>query len=205
MDAWTQLLDVQALDTALTQLDHRRRQLPERAELEAIEEQLASLRGSRTAVEAERHELARAQQRIEDEIAIIQEKVAHAESQLYAGGSDVKHLQALQEEIAGFGRRVSVLEDQELELMEQMEPLDARIAELDSEQSSLDQRAVELTKSLAETEATLDAEEDDLRRQRATRVADIDESALSDYDRARGRLGGVAVARLDAGVAVPAT
>ena len=201
MNPWEQLLDVQALDTTLTQLDHRASQLPERAALTEVEAELARVRAETDAAEAEKHELVKGQKRIEDEVALISDKIGTAEGQLYGGGSsDVKQLQALQDEIASFKRRISVLEDDEIELLVLIEPIDERLAALADEQSTLDARAVELTKALAEAESDIEAERTDVRARRADLVAPIAADVLADYEKQKARLGGVAVARLEGGV-----
>lgn len=199
MNPWKQLLDVQAVDTGLTQLDHRQAQLPQRAELVAVEDQLAALRGEVASVEAEKHVLDKDQTRIEDEIASIEEKIASADRQLYGGSSDVKELQVLQEEIGALRRRISGLEDQELELMEQVEPIDQRLTALAERKADLDRQAVALTAAIAEAEAAIDRERADVRARRDALVADIDAGALQEYDTVRSRLGGIAVARLEHG------
>lgn len=199
MNPWTQLLDVQALDTTLTQLDHRAVQLPERADLAAVEDQLAALRAEVARVEDEKHALVKEQTRLEDEIASVEGKIASADRQLYSGGSDVKELQALQDEIAALKRRVSALEDEELELLEQMEPLDERLAGFAEQRARLDEQAVALTAAIAEAEAEIDRERGQVIDQRAALVAGIDPAALAEYDAVRNRLGGVAVARLEHG------
>ena len=199
MNPWHQLLEVQAVDTHLTQLDHRLAQLPERAELAAVDDQLAGLRAEVAAVEAEKHVIDKDQTRIEDEIASIEDKIASADRQLYGGSSDVKELQALQDEIAALRRRISGLEDQELELMEQVEPIDARLAALAVRRDELDQQAVALTAALAEAEADLDRERAGVVARRDELVGGIDPAALQEYDAVRARLGGVAVARLEHG------
>lgn len=199
MNPWKQLLDVQAVDTGLTQLDHRQAQLPQRAELVAVEDQLAALRGEVASVEVEKHVLDKDQTRIEDEIASIEEKIASADRQLYGGSSDVKELQVLQEEIGALRRRISGLEDQELELMEQVEPIDQRLTALAERKADLDRQAVALTAAIAEAEAAIDRERADVRARRDALVADIDAGALQEYDTVRSRLGGIAVARLEHG------
>src|SRR3546814_5627169 len=87
--------------------------------------------------------------------ASIEDKIASADRQLYGGSSDVKELQALQDEIAALRRRISGLEDQELELMEQVEPIDARLAGLAARREELDQQAVAPTAALAEAAAAI--------------------------------------------------
>lgn len=199
MNPWKQLLDVQALDTTLTQLDHREAQLPQRSELAAVEEQLASLRADVARAEEEKHALVKEQKRIEDEIASVEEKVASADRQLYSGGSDVKELQALQEEIGALKRRVSALEDEELELMVEVEPIDERLSQIAAEQGRLDEQATSLTAAIAEAEAEVDRERQGILEQRRELVAGLDPAALEEYDAVRARLGGVAVARLEHG------
>ncbi len=199
MNPWKQLLDVQAVDTVSTQLDHRRSQLPARAELVAIEDQLAALRAEVAAVESEKHVLDKEQTRIEDEIASIEDKIASADRQLYGGSSDVKELQVLQEEIGALRRRISGLEDQELALMEQVEPIDERLAGLAAQREELDRQAIALTASLAEAEAEIDRERDEVRARRDELVAGIEPAAVQEYEKVRGQLGGVAVARLEHG------
>lgn len=201
MNPWKQLLDVQALDTQLTQLEHREQQLPERVELRELDDQLAGLRTEIAEVEQVKHELEKNQKRIEDEIALIDDKIGNAERQLYGGASsDSKQLQALQDEIASFRSRISALEDDELELMEQMEPVDDRLRQLSTRQAELDQRATELTKIIAEAEAEIDTERQGVLLRRSELAQDVPSETLAEYDKVRRRLGGVAVARLAGGV-----
>jgi len=195
-DPWKQLLDVQALDTTLDQLQHRIDHLPERQDLAELEDQLAALRAEVAGVEEERRAIVKEQTRLEDEIASVETKIASADRQLYSGGSDVKELQALQDEIAALKRRVSSLEDEELEVLEQLEPVDARLAELGAQREALDARAVTATAAVAEAEAEVDREREAVLGRRAELVGDIDPAALQEYEAVRSRLGGVAVARL---------
>lgn len=201
MNPWKQLLDVQALDTVLTQLEHRRRQLPERGRLADLEEELAGIRSQVEESESVKHELEKNQKRIEDEIALIEDKIGNAEKQLYGGrSSDPKELKALQDEVESFRKRISVLEDDELEVMVQMEPVDERLDQLGRRRSELDAEAMRLMTVLAELEAGIDAEHAETLDRRAALVEDIAPDVIAEYDKVRQRLGGVAVARLEGGV-----
>lgn len=201
MNTWQQLLAVQELDTHLRQLDHRDASLPQRAELAEVEDLLVALRAEIETAEAEKHALQRDLNKIEDDVALTEEKVAHVETQLYSGGSsDPGLLQDLQADLESLRRRISGLEDDELELMEQIEPIDARLAEFADRQAVLDQRAVGITKDLAEAESVIAAERDDVLAQRETAVAGIAPEALARYESVRDSFGGTAVAALEAGV-----
>ena len=129
MTRWDDLLAVQEHDTTIDQLVHRRAHLPSRAELDAVMAELATLEAPVAEVEEARHGLGRDQQRLEDEISTLNDRANHHDKTLYSGTiGNPRELQSLQDEIAALKRRISQLEDQELEVMEQIEPLDAQLA-----------------------------------------------------------------------------
>lgn len=201
MNPWNALLDLQALDTTLVQLEHRAAQLPERVALTEVEAELVSLRHRISAVEGDQHVVAKDMKRIEDEVALLEDKIVGAERHLYGdGSSNAKELQAYQDEIAGFRRRIADLEDEELALMEQLEPIEASLAALAGTKAELDERAIALTAQVAVAEADLNAERTSVGAMRADLAGGIDPGSLAEYERVRARLGGVAVARLEAGV-----
>jgi predicted nucleic acid-binding Zn-ribbon protein len=200
MSRWDALLVVQEHDTAVDQLEHRRRHLPEQAELDRLVAGFGGLDARAGEVEAQRHELARSQSRIEDEVASLTEKAAQHDKALYGGTvSNPRDLQAMQDEIASLQRRISQLEDQELELMERIEPLDAELAELAGERSRLDERAAALRAAIAEAEVSIEGELVTVRTEREAAAAGIEPELLAQYDSLRGKLGGIAIARMVGG------
>lgn len=197
MSKWDDLLAVQEHDTAADQLEHRKANLPDRAELDKVMALLGDLEGRATEVEGRRRELQRSQQRLEDEIGSIREKAAAHDKQLYSGTiSNPRELQAMQDEIAALKRRISQLEDQELELMEQIEPLDGELAGLAAERAAADEQAANLRARIAEAEVAIDAELATNRTEREALAAAIEPALLADYEDLRRRLGGIAIARL---------
>src|SRR4029079_3171794 len=108
---------------------HRHAHMPERAELATCEANLRDLDARVAEVQQQRDELTRNEKRLEDEITLVRTKSVETDKKLYSGTVNVpKELTALQEEIESLTRRQRQLEDQELELMEQAEPLDADLA-----------------------------------------------------------------------------
>lgn len=197
MSRWEPLLEVQEHDTIADQLAHRRRTLPARAELDAVMAELSTLEGTASEVEAERAELARTQQRFEDEIASLQAKAEQHDKTLYGGSvGNPRELQALQDEIAALKRRISHLEDQELEVMEELEPVDRRLAELTRRRTELDERATALRAEIAEAEVEIDAELSRVRSARAAAAGTAEPDLLAEYEQLRPRTGGIAIARL---------
>jgi len=197
MSALETLLGVQALDTTADQLRHRRDHLPERAELVACQKRLREVEQQSATVQGQRDDLARNEKRLEDEISMVRDKAAQTDKKLYSGTVNVpRELTALQEEMEALARRQRQLEDQELELMEAAEPLDAELVSLSNERGALDEQAMGLMARIAEDEVAIDAELADVVGQRSAAVADIPDELLHEYDSLRKALGGVGVARL---------
>lgn len=192
------LLAVQALDTAADVLRHRRDTLPERTELAARHDALTTLSADLEPVRDHRHQLARAQQAIEDEIAMVTEKAVAVDKAMYgSSATNPRELQAMQEDLESLRRRRSHLEDQVLERMMEAEPLDAQLEALGDRRDSLDEEAIRLTAALAEAETAIDAELVELDGQRADAAAGVDSALLERYEKLRGRFKGVGIARLE--------
>jgi predicted nucleic acid-binding Zn-ribbon protein len=197
---WDDLLTVQEHDTHADQLHHRKHALPARAELEKVMAQILTVEAEATEVEVQRRELGRSQQRLEDEIASLGEKATAHDKTLYSGTiGNPRELQAMQDEIAALRRRVRQLEDQELELMEQIEPLDADLARLGADRSELDEQAGALRASIAEDEVAIDGELAGVVAERAVAAGAVEPELLAEYERLRPREGGIAIARLVGG------
>ena len=190
------LLAIQDLDTAADVLRHRRAVLPERAELAARQRSLAEIEAALEPTRAARHDVERAQKAIEDDLATLADKRAHVEAQMYTVTNN-KELVSLQQELDSFDRRRGVLEDQVLEQMVAAEPLDAEIERSLASRAGLDEEAIALTAALAQSEVDIDMELVGIEDQRASLVGAVDAALLARYEKLRGRLQGVGVARLD--------
>jgi uncharacterized protein len=191
------LLEVQAHDTKLDQLRHQLAVLPERAAREQAAAAVAEAEQRIAAVGAERAELAREQKRIDDEVELLRDKRDGFDKKLYGGTvSNPRELQDLQEEIDALGRRIVHLEDTELEVMEQVEPLDASLAELaqvaEQGRAALADAEERLVTASAELDGAIAAENDE----RTAAAAAIEPGLVAHYDQLRSGLGGVGIARL---------
>jgi predicted nucleic acid-binding Zn-ribbon protein len=197
-DDFATLLAIQDLDTAADVLRHRREVLPERAELATRHAALAAIEADLAPTVEERHRVERAQKALEDEIAGLAEKRSGVEANMYSGGSsNAKELQALQDELDAIDRRRARLEDEILERMVELEPLDSALETVSGQRSGLDEEAVALTAAIAEAEAGIDAELEQLAEQRVPLADAVAPDLLARYEGLRRRLGGVGVARLD--------
>ncbi len=190
------LLDVQALDTRLDQLAHRRRSLDVIArvtELSGRAEEIATeLVTARTAHSDVRRELAKAEFDVEQ----VRTRAARNQSRLDAGQGSAKDMQALTHELEALARRQAELEDVELEVMERLEALDAQVAEIEQRAAAV---AGDQAGALAERDAAfaeIDAEASQVRTARDAEAAQVSESLLALYTRLREQHGGVGAALL---------
>lgn len=194
------LLDLQAHDTQIDQLRHRRATLPARAELAHAEAALTRLAAETAGVQARRDELGREQKRIEDEVAAIEAKTEHENTTLYSGTvTSPRALQDLQAEIESLHRRQSGLEDGIIDLMEQIEPLDADLERLGAETAGQETAAEVARVAITSGEAEIDVVLDQALTERDALAATVEPGLLSEYEQLRTSFGGVGVARLEAG------
>jgi predicted nucleic acid-binding Zn-ribbon protein len=161
-----------------------------------VESELARLRTELGTAAAERDRLAADQTRLEAEVAVGQDKRHKLERRL-SSTSVPREAQAMSDEIDGLKARQSAMEDDLLELMEAIEPLEARLASGAGERAELEERLVAARAALAGAEAGIDAELATVGAARVQAASPIPEALLKRYELLRGKLGGVAVATLD--------
>ena len=194
------LLELQGLDSALDRLHHRRRTLPELAEIERLEKAVDALRDDTVRAQTEVSDLAREQKKFEDEIEQVRARRARDEERLSSGAITVaKQLEELQHEVATLTRRQSDLEDQELEVMERAETaqatLDALTGQADTLLAERDAAAVARDKAFGE----IDAEIARTSEERTTMAATFPEDLLKLYERLRADHGGVGAGPIERG------
>lgn len=191
------LLEVQAHDTASDQLRHRKANLAERTELERLRRELATARAEvqRQDKEVEAAESRRSE--LETEVAEADARISNIESRMFGGTvSSSRELESMSEEVAALKSRRSGIEDAALEAMESAESARAERDRLTDREAALvrDVAAAEETLSTAEAEvdALLAAEAE----ARDPLAGGVPAELLALYERIRGKLGGVGVARL---------
>jgi uncharacterized protein len=191
------LLDVQALDTRIDQLAHRRRTLPEHALLTELDDQLAALRDQLVGAETEQSDLARELTKAEGDVDQVRARAQRDQQRLDAGQvSSPKELEGLQHEIATLANLQGALEEVVLEIMERLESSQSRSAELTAQQETAQARVAELTASRDTTTAEVDAEVEQLQAQRSTQAGSLDTAMVTLYEKIREQQGGVGAAEL---------
>ena len=191
------LLDVQAVDTAIAQLEHRKRSLPEHAQIADGAKRRAVLLESITAAETVVGDLELDVAKAEADLVPVRERKARNQQRVDAGAADPKALSALIDEIAHLGRRIGELEDVQLEVMERLEEATARLASLRAQRVEVETGLRASMASRDEQVAELDAQLAVHQAERAELAAGVPSELLALYDRIRARSGGVGAAPLD--------
>jgi uncharacterized protein len=196
-DPLQRLLQLQDIDTAVTQAQHRRAALPERTELQSVEEALAALAVRAQGLGEQDEALTARQVELEKQIATAASRRQALEDRMYAArGSAARDLQAMEGEVRHLSERRAELEEAELEVMIEREPVDAALAEVAGERAKLEESAGSLREVVGTAEADLDQELSHLEAERGPTRAGLPEDLLERYEGLRRRLGGVGAARL---------
>jgi uncharacterized protein len=109
-----------------------------------------------------------------------------------------KDLERMQHELVSLERRITTLEDEELEVMERLEEAQQTLDSLLAQVRSTDERLEELAGSRDRQLAEIDKELSELETERGPAVSDIPAELLTLYDRLRQQKGGVGAAALRA-------
>lgn len=183
------LLDLQATDTALTQLAYRRNHLPELAEVDKLDGELRAATDEQVRAQTAVDDLDRDISRAERDVEQVRTRAAKDKALLESGRGGAKELESLQHEMASLGRRQSELEDAELELMEQREEAAAALATSSRQQSEV--RALRDTAEQRRDESLvqLSEQEQQRRSERDPLAAALPGDLLALYERIRANTG----------------
>lgn len=188
------LLEVQAIDTALQQLAHRKKNLPEFAEVAGLTKVISALEDDRVRAEVDVDDLDRDIAKLEKEIDSVRQRALRDQQRLDDGRLPARELTALEHEMHSLKRRQSELEDSELELMEKRETAQERLEGVDVKIASARERR-------EGAEAKRDAGLNDLSKEeewkanaRKPLVADLPADLITLYEKIRADSGGLGAA-----------
>jgi uncharacterized protein len=147
------LLDLQALDTRIDQIAHRRSSLPQHAQVAELEQRLAQLRDEVVVAETEQADIGRELVKAEGDVELVRQRSARDQGRLDSGQSSHKDLEHLQHEMVTLAKRQSDLEDVELDVMERLEAASQQAEQLRAEQATV---SADLGVATADRDAALD-------------------------------------------------
>lgn len=192
------LLELQAHDTATDQLQHRRANLPERAELEELRRERAAGQAELKGIDAQLSEAESRRAALESEVEDADSRIASIEARMFGGTvTSSRELESMAAEVEHLKTRRSGLEDEALEAMEAAEGIRSdreRVAEVDAARvTAISEVEARLAASEAEVDGLISLEQ----AARADVAGGLAPELVGSYERIRAKLGGVGAARLE--------
>jgi predicted nucleic acid-binding Zn-ribbon protein len=182
------LLDLQALDTKIAQLDHRAKTLPEHAALALLAAQSESVRLTHAGQSGALEDTALELGRIESDVAVVEARIAR-DSERVATSSSVKDVAALEQELTALSKRLGDLEEIELTVMERLEQQEAAERATAAERSGIAEKVAEVTAQRDDALASIAAERATADAGRGAIQSQVPADLLALYERQRARYG----------------
>ena len=190
------LLDLQALDTRLDQIAHRKATLPELAELRVLDAEVHAVNDDLIRAKTALNDVQREITKADTDVQLVRERSIRNQARMDAGQGTAKDMQALQHEVDSLARRQSALEDIELEVMERAEALADDVSRLETDSAEMTVRADGLKAVCEKNLAELDAEVEQIGRSRADVVAGVGDDLVALYEKIRASSDGIGAAVL---------
>jgi uncharacterized protein len=189
------LLDLQAADTALAQLAHRRKSLPELAAIADRQTRAADLHNAVVDAQTKVADIAVEQRRLENDVDTVRARAGRDEARLQAGGLPARELESLQHEIVSLTRRQSNLEDEVLDVMERAEEAETELRDASAQHEAVTAELRELEAGRDLAFAEIDTAAGERTPERDSIAAGLPAELLALYEKARAH-GGTGAARL---------
>ncbi|MFC6152073.1 zinc ribbon domain-containing protein [Nocardioides yefusunii] len=190
------LLEIQEIDSRLLQLRHRRNTLPQLAEIAGLadqhEEVVNRFRDAQILVEDLEIDAAKAESDVE-QVRVRRER---DRKRVDEGLVPAKDLTRLNYELESLERRVTTLEDEQLEVMENLEQARAALEQVTQELTAFEQRVADLEAERDAEWAEIDKQIKAVEITRGPATAGMPENLMALYDRMREQKAGLGAALL---------
>lgn len=197
LTSFSDLLELQQVDSLIDKLREDRLTLPERAELREAAGVAAATASTHSEVNDRLRAVERSTARVEDDLTMTEQRVRERERRLYAGAMSAREADHLRLEVGNLRKRVSTMEDELLELLEERERLDVEEKSASETAAAASEAERRLVARVAELEAAIDTSLSRYRQRRAEIAAEIEQGLLRKYVQLRKRRGGVVVGDVD--------
>jgi hypothetical protein len=197
--AQLKLLDVQELDSRQDQLRHRLATLPQIAELKELTAQRRTVedraRDARILVD----DLTREQKRSDADVEQVKARRKRDQDRMDQGLiTNPKDLERMQSELVSLERRISELEDIELEVMEKLEEAQGDLDGFTRQLAEYDEKIAAATSTRDEAAAEIEQQLTEAAAKRQQTAEGMPEDLMTLYTRLREQKGGVGAAALRA-------
>jgi predicted nucleic acid-binding Zn-ribbon protein len=188
---------VQELDTRLDALRHQLATIPEAAALAELAARRAEVDGRVRDLRVEVDDLTAEQRRADADVEQVKARRERDQTLVDAGSiSDPKALQRMLGELESLHRRISDLEDVEIEVMERLEAAQAALEEHSAELAKLDRDVEALEHTRAHKARELDEQVAAVAAERKTTASGVPADLLTLYEKLREQKGGTGAAAL---------
>jgi predicted nucleic acid-binding Zn-ribbon protein len=194
------LLDLQAADNRVAQLNHSLRTLPQEARLAELQRDSIAARQEFGGVNGELEDARAEIGRVEADIETVAAREKRDRERLQASSSS-KDIQGLEHELASLKVRRSNLEDIELEVMERVEEIEQRLAAITARRDDIATEERLLAGQRDEQKERITAQLAVAQSERSAIAAGIGAELLALYERQRERYG-IGAALLRGGVSL---
>ena len=193
------LLDLQELDARTDLLRHQRETIPELAEIAA----LTATRADSTANGGTRRSRSTtsrpSRRKVDADVEQVKTRRKRDQDRMAQGLiANPKDLERMQGELESLQRRITSLEDDELEVMARLEDAEKELDSLTQAVADADQRLAELSSARDQRTQELDHDLQTVAADRGPTVSGIPDDLLALYDKLRASKNGVAVGALRA-------
>ncbi|MFF4617962.1 zinc ribbon domain-containing protein [Nonomuraea jabiensis] len=189
-EAQKRLLDLAELDSVIDRLAHRRRTLPELAEIDERSKLFAKIATQVIEAETEAGDLAREQAKAESDVDAVRTRADRDQKRLDSGAvTSPRDLSSLQSEIASLHKRQGDLEEIVLEIMERKEAADTRVTDLITQRDELAAALSTAEGRRDEGLQEIDKEASEVQGRRAGVSGEIPADLLALYEKLKGQYG----------------
>nr|WP_228499489.1 C4-type zinc ribbon domain-containing protein [Nocardioides agariphilus] len=193
------LLDLQELDARADQLRHQRGTLPEHDDLAALTMTRKDLRDQERDARIVVDDLTAEQTKVDADVEQVKVRRDRDRTRIEQGLiTNPRDLERMQQEMASLERRITSLEDEELEVMARLEDAQRTLDDLASQLAGADARNARLEQARDAKFAEIDAELAEVAARRGPVAEGVPADLLALYDRLRAAKNGVGAAALRA-------
>ena len=190
---------MQELDARAAKLRHQRATLPELAEIATLEKERTDLDGRARDARILVDDLTAEQAKVDADVEQVKARRKRDRDRMDQGLiADPKALERMQHELESLERRITSLEDDELEVMARLEDAQQDLDRLSAELTAADERLGTLAAARDEKLREIDGQLARIAEDRAPVAAGLPDDLVALYDRLREQKGGVGAAELRA-------
>lgn len=190
------LIELQLIDSQITQAKVKLAGLPEIEQIAAIHSRLENTAVELNVVETELADVAIELRRSELDVEQVEDRMKKDDVRLNSGTASPKELEQLQHELVTLGKRKADLEDGELEILIKYDGVKFRVDELLSDQVGLKKLELELNVRLENSKTEISGSLGELTAARTALAPQIDAALIAVYDKIRFSAHGVGAALL---------